>query len=134
MFVSKMSSIQLNDMTFTRNNVKGTFLCLSSNSSATFQNNTLTENNLGWVVYVYKMSTIQLNGVTFTQNIVRRDFLNMELNCGATVKNNTLIGNKIIYGQVFYVHASNLKIYRISLHKNTFMKYLLFLLTILLLI
>lgn len=98
-----MSSIQLNDMTLTRNNVKRTFLCLSSNSSATFQNNTLTENNLGWVVYVYKMSTIQLNGVTFTRNIVRRDFLNMELNCGATVKNNTLIGNKIIYGQVFYM-------------------------------
>ena len=125
-YLRTMSSIQLNDMTLTRNNVKRTFLCLSSNSSATFQNNTLTENNLGWVVYVYKMSTIQLNGVTFTQNIVRRDFLNMELNCGATVKNNTLIGNKIIYGQVFYVHASNLKIYRISLHKNTFMKYLMF--------
>ena len=125
-FLGKTSTIQLNDMTFTRNNVTGWILLLILNCSAIFQNNALIENNITWVFHVYNMSTIQLNDMTFTRNIVKTDFLIMESNCGAIVKNNTLIGNKIIQGRLFYVYASNLKIYRMSLHNNTFMKYLIF--------
>ena len=70
--VLRMSSIQLNNVTFTQNNFELALLYLSSNSSAITQNNTLTENSLSCYVYYLRMtSTIQLNDVAFTRNNIK---------------------------------------------------------------
>ena len=91
-----MSSIQLNDMTYTRNNVEEDFLRLLLNSSAILQNNALTENNLVWgVCFLREMSSIQLNDMTFTRNNVTRRFLFVTLNSSAILQNNTLTENNL---------------------------------------
>ena len=118
-----MSSIKLNDVAFTRNNFKGSLFVMISNCRAIFQNNTLIENNVSFSYAVFGISTIQLNDLVFMQNKVKENFLAIESNCSATVNNNMIIGNNM-YGRVFNVHTSNLRIDTISLHSNTFMKYL----------
>ena len=94
-----------------------------SNCRAIFQNNTLIENTVSFSYAVFGISTIQLNDLVFMQNKVKENFLGIESNCNATVDNNMIIGNNM-YGRVFNVHASNLRIDTIWLHSNTFMKYL----------
>ena len=118
-----MSSIKLNDVAFTRNNFIEGLLVMISNCSAIIQNNTLIENNVSFSYAVFGISTIQLNDLVFMQNKVKENFLVIESNCNATVDNNMIIGNNM-YGRVFNVHASNLRIDTIWLHSNTFMKYL----------
>ena len=94
-----------------------------SNCRAIFQNNTLIENTVSFSYAVFGISSIQLNDLVFMQNKVKENFLVIESNCSATVNNNMIIGNNM-YGRVFNVHTSNLRIDTISLHSNTFMKYL----------
>ena len=61
-----MSTIQLNDMELTQSNFKKKLLFLSSNCSAIFKNNSVTEKNVSDIVYhLYKMSSIQLNDLAF---------------------------------------------------------------------
>ena len=121
--LEKMSSIKLNDVEFTRNNFNEGLLVMISNCSAIVQNNTLIENNVSFSYAVIGISTIQLNDLVFMQNKVKENFLGIESICSATVNNNMIIGNSM-YGRVFDVHASNLRTDKISLHSNTFMKYL----------
>ena len=124
--VREMSSIQLNDVTFTRNNFMGILMIIEFNSSGIIQNNTLTENIVGLAGYlVYGMSSIRLNDVAFTQNNFKRELLHVESNSSATVKNNTIVGNNM-YGSVFNILDSNLRVDKISLYNNTFMEYLMF--------
>ena len=66
--LSSMSTIQLQNVTFTRNNLMQDLLYMQSNSSAIIENNLLTENKVSRAVYILSsMSTIQLQNVSFTQ-------------------------------------------------------------------
>lgn len=120
-----MSSIQLNDVVFTRNSIKRNLLFILSNCSAIIQNNVVFENNLSISYTLFETSTIQLNGLAFIQNNVKENLLHVESYCSATVKNNMIIENNM-YGQVFDVDASNLRIDTISFYNNTLMEYLMF--------
>ena len=94
--LSGMSSIQLNDVAFSRNNFKGSLLAMRSNCSAIIQNNTLTRNNISWIFYcLYGMSTIQLNDMEFTRNNFRKTLLFLSLNCSAIIKNNSVTENNL---------------------------------------
>ena len=60
----KNSTIQLNNVAFFRNKLMHSLFQFSYSSSAIIQNNTLTENNVGSVVYLFRgNSAIQLSNI-----------------------------------------------------------------------
>ena len=93
-----MSKIQLNNVVFTRNNIRN-LLIMKSNSSAIAQNNILTENNLSIVYLLISMCNIRLNNVVFTRNNMQ-GLLEMQANSSAIIQNNRLAENnmsRIVY-------------------------------------
>ena len=63
---SSMSKSQLNNVIFTRNNLRKKLRGMQSNSRAIIKNKKLTENNASQAVNRLSMRNIQLNIVVFT--------------------------------------------------------------------
>ena len=116
-----MSSIQLNNVTFTRNNFKEGLLHMTSNSSAIIQNNALTGNNLAKNVYnLYEASTIQLNDVEFTRNNIKGRLLDMASSCSAIIQNSIIIENKVEWNVYVVSQMSSIQLYHVRFTQNTF--------------
>ena len=82
-------------------------LWVELNSRAIIQNNTLTENNVSYIVYgILKSSIIQQNHVTFIRNKMRY-LLGLSSNSSAMIQNNTLTENNVSY-EVYSIHKSSI--------------------------
>ena len=120
--LSRMSSIELHNVTFTRNKLLQDLLQMQATSTAIIKNNILTENNVSRIVYsLYNMSTIQLHNVTFTRRNLMSYLLYMELNSSAIVNNNTIVGNNMNVGM--FAKYSNLGMDTILFQNNTFVEH-----------
>ena len=91
------STMQLNNVTFTRNKLRWRLLEIELNSSAIIQNNPLLENNFSSTLYyLQESSTIQLNHgafIPFIRNKLMRHSLFIILNSNAIIQNNILLEN-----------------------------------------
>ena len=98
------STIHLSNTVFIRNRM-GVLLYLQSGSSASIQNNTLTENNFGLdsennlrvagVYILYYHSTIQLNNVMFHRNRLMHILLLISSSSSAIIQNNIFTENNV---------------------------------------
>ena len=120
--LSSMSTIQLQNVSFTRNNLMLDLLQMQSNSSALIENNLLTENNVSKAVYILSsMSTIQLQNVTFTQNNLMQDLLYMQSNSSAIIENNLLTENKVSRAVYILSSMSTIQLQNVSFTRNNLM-------------
>ena len=93
-YIEESSTIQLNHVTFIRNNLEE-LLWIDINSSSIIENDTLTGNDISLTVYyIRESSTIQLNHVTFIRNKIIQ-LLGIYSNSSALIQNNTLTENDI---------------------------------------
>ena len=101
------STIQLNRVAFTRNELKRQLFFIRSNSSAIIQNSTLLENNfLGGAVYdIFESSTIQVNHVAFTRNKLVRSLFLVRSNSTAIIQNSTLLENDFSWLKVLGISS-----------------------------
>ena len=124
--LSSMSTIQLRNVTFTRNTLMQDLLLMQSNSSAIVKSNKLTENNVSRVVYIlFNMSTIQLRNVTFTRNTLMQDLLQMQSNSSAIVESNKLTENNVSKAVYILFNMSTIQLRNVIFSRNTFMQDLL---------
>ena len=114
----------MNNVAFTRNRVTKTVVFMESYSSATIQNNTLTENGLFGIIYIlFDMSNMQLDNVEFTRNILMTGLMYIKSMSNATVKNTNIVGN-FIDDPAFNIISANLVIDTTLLYNNFFTHYL----------
>ena len=112
----------------------GVLLYLQSGSSASIQNNTLTENNFGLdsennsrvagVYILYYHSTIQLNNVMFHRNMLMHMLLLISSSSSAIIQNNIFTENNVSSSAYYVFMNSSIQLSNVVFIRNR-MKWLL---------
>ena len=117
--LSENSTIHLSNIVFIRNRMD-VLLYLNSSSSATIQNNTLTENTFGLdpesnsvgagVYILYYNSTIQLKNAMFNRNRIMHKLLLMSSSSKAIIQNTILTENNVSSFAYYIVMNSSIQL------------------------